>query len=182
MKLELDTLWDGLDNQNASTLQTMAELETSINERSLQMNEQAIRALSKPTRCPSSYEYFADLNLCWRLEKTKTMNFLTASWQCFTEGGHLIILDSMAKIRFMHYYLIFKAPTVFTVYVGATDVMEEGKFTWINGKPVGTVPWCSGEPSAGSGEQCVVMEANNNYDFFDRGCNLQYYFLCQISL
>ena len=51
------------------------------------------------------------------------MFWLTANWQCHTEGGHLIILDSSAKIR-----VIQNAASDFgvnTVWVGGSDLMVE---------------------------------------------------------
>ena len=110
----------------------------------------------------------------------KKMDWVTAGWQCHTEGGHLIILDSMAKIKFIQYVLVTAAVGINAIHVGGTDVMEKGKFMWINGKPVGTIPWGSGEPSVGSTEQCLVMVGSNKV-FYDRNCKAKYNFLCQIS-
>ena len=126
--LELETLRNAVEKQNTSTLQTMTELEAKVSAISMQMNETMTQAAPEASTCPSTYKYHAELNLCWRLDKGRKVNWLTAGWQCHTEGGHLMILDFMAKIKFIQYFLVTAASTINTVYVGATDVMTEGTF------------------------------------------------------
>ena len=60
----------------------------------------------KAHTCSPPYSYNAELNLCWRLETEKRANWLKAGWQCGTEGGHLIILDTPAKVSYIQHALI----------------------------------------------------------------------------
>ena len=102
------------------------------------MDDKDNKTAQQRARCPSAYTYKTELDLCWRLEKGKTADWLTAGWHCHSEGGHLLMFDSIAKIRFIQYVLVTAASG--TVYIGATDVMAKGKFKWINGESVEQIP------------------------------------------
>lgn len=180
IRLELETLKNNVEKQNASMQISMMELEGRVNELSMKMNESEKESAQATTKCPSTYMYHAELNLCWRLEKDKKMDWLTANWQCHTEGGHLLIPDSMAKIKYIQHFLVTAAFGGSYVYVGGTDGMEEGKYKWVDGQPVGTIPWQSGEPSGNTIQNCIVITGSNN--FYDKVCSTEYIFLCQISL
>ena len=148
----------------------------------MKLDEKENKTNQKATKCPSTYIYNAELNLCWRLEKDMKADWLTAGWHCHTEGGHLMILDSMATVKFMQYFLVTAASNINFVYVGGTDGMEEGKFKWINGKPVEARPWRSGQPNGNTNQNCLVMGGADTYDFYDIECSSEYNFLCQILL
>ena len=182
IELQIQTLINDFEKQNASMQMTVMELEANVNELTIKMKDYETEPAQRTTKCPSTYMYNAELNLCWRLEKDKKMDWLTAGWHCHNEGGYLMMLDSMAKAKFIQYFLVTSANGINTVFVGGTDVMEEGKYHWINGKPVGTIPWNPGQPAGAKNEQCLVMEGSNEYVFHDRSCNRKYNFLCQISL
>lgn len=68
-----------------------------------------------------------------------------------------------------------------TVYVGATDIIEEGTFTWSTGENVQQFGWKSGEPSKAKGENCLVIDHAHAYQFCDRACSDKYDLLCQIE-
>ena len=116
----------------------MLELEARFNEFTVKVDDKENKTAQQRAKCPSAYTYKTELDLCWRLEKDKTADWLTAGWHCHSEGGHLLMFDSMAKIRFIKYVLVTAASG--TVYIGATDVMAKGKFKWINGKSVEQIP------------------------------------------
>ena len=199
MALELETLKTEVEKQNVTVLQlqmkigalkhegekhnaTMAVLEERIDQMTMKMKD--YESVLRPTDCPSNYTYHAELNLCWRLEKVKTLDWLTAGWQCITEGGHLLIPDSLAKIKYLQYVLVTAASGLNAAYVGGTNEIDEGKYKWINGKSAQTISWKSGQPDGGTGENCLVIELNagSTYEFHDVPCNSKYNFLCQISL
>ena len=178
--LELETLKDDCEKQNT----TMFELEARVDEITTRLKEHETESAQETTQCPSTYTFNAELNLCWRLEKDKRTDWLSASWKCNTEGGHLMILDSTAKIKFIQSFLVTAAISGNHpyVHVGGTDGMKEGQYKWVNGQPVGSIPWQSGEPTGNTNQNCLVIKGADKYDFSDKICSTDFSFLCQISL
>ena len=68
------------------------------------------------------------------------------------------------------------------VFVGASDMMEEGIYKWTDGETAQNVPWHSGQPGGGVVENCLMMKKSYGYKFGDRGCAIKLEFLCQITL
>ena len=68
-------------------------------------------------------------------------------------------------------------------WVGGEDVTDEGKFSWINGERVNSLPWNYGQPNNGNrNEHCLAMMDSKHFDFFDAACSTKYHFICEISL
>ena len=70
----------------------------------------------------------------------------------------------------------------YNVFVGASDLKEEGKFKWGNGNPVEQAMWHPGDPDGGSSQNCVAMYIADNFYLIDTACSLDYEYLCQIIL
>lgn len=76
------------------------------------------------------------------------------------------------------------------VWTGANDIAEEGKWVWIDSKPVVNLPWGNGEPDSGMGldlnEDCGL--ANYPVGFWDNAvgkiadqiCDTRFAFVCEI--
>lgn len=69
------------------------------------------------------------------------------------------------------------------MFVGATDIVEDGTFKWYNGETVDLhlLPLAPSEDYVG-GENCLVMDSGQEYRFGDRGCSEKLDLLCQIQL
>ena len=102
------------------------------------LNEAANKNEVPKTTCPSSYMFNKEFNLCWRLKKNTTQNWFDAEKTCQNEGGHLMIFNSSGSAKFIREYL--RASGIVDVHVGASDIQEEGKFKWNNGKRVQELP------------------------------------------
>ena len=61
-------------------------------------------------------------------------------------------------------------------------MMEDGTFKWINGEAVQQLPWYPGQPSGGTGENCLVMTSGMDQNFHDVLCSSKYDVLCQITI
>ena len=58
-------------------------------------------------KCPSTYKYRQDLNLCWKLQKGVKLNAFEAEERCAEthERAHLMILNSTRIVKFMQEWL-----------------------------------------------------------------------------
>jgi hypothetical protein len=70
-------------------------------------------------------------------------------------------------------------------WLGGTDVLSEGTFTWVNGEPFGFTHFRSGEPNNGGvnateQEDCLVIEDDTAGTWDDRPCTRAYPYVCEI--
>ena len=93
------------------------------------------------------------------------------TWQraeasCVEAGGHLVVIDSPAE----------NAMVVATIagaeaWIGLTDTVANGTFTWVNEEPLGFSGFANGEPTESNQiEDCVMIRADGSY-WDDRACN-----------
>ena len=68
------------------------------------------------------------------------------------------------------------------VYVGASDIAEEGVFIWDNGDLVKNIPWDATQPNEGTSGNCVMMHSNWDFHFGDVQCSIKLEELCQIDI
>ena len=159
---------------------TVTDLVNRVTKVETTLNEAANKNEVPKTTCPSSYMFNKEFNLCWRLQKTHTQNWFDAEKTCHNEGGHLMIFNSSGSAKFIREYL--KASGAEGVYVGGSDIQEEGEFKWNNGKSVQELPWHSSEPNEGTSGNCLLIYFGWNYNFGDINCGNQYGMLCQIDI
>ena len=69
-----------------------------------------------------------------------------------------------------------------SVYIGASDITEEGVFTWINGKQAQHIQWEPGQPNGGTIQNCLAMYTNSNFQPGDSECSSKREVLCQFDL
>lgn len=65
------------------------------------------------------------------------------------------------------------------VWIGATDFLDEGTFSWVDGDPFGPyLAWRQGEPNDRDNEDCLLLDApRGGWD--DRGCGELHEFVCE---
>ena len=160
--------------------ETVTDLVNRVTKMETTPNEAANKNEVPKTTCPSSYMFNKEFNLCWRLQKTPTQNWFDAEKICQNERGHLMIFNSSGSAKFIREYL--RASDAVGVYVGASDIQEEGEFKWYNGKSVQELPWHSSQPNGGATQNCLAMVPEWNYNFGDIVCRSKYGMLCQIDM
>ncbi|BFZ21775.1 hypothetical protein BsWGS_24814 [Bradybaena similaris] len=107
------------------------------------------------------------------------------TWQdavslCKAFGGYLLEINSDAEYEWIKGQL--KARKASQVWIGANDMVEEGKFRWLsNNEPVGDVPyWRPGQPNnLAAGEHCVEMVGILNYVWADEECQYLNKYACE---
>ena len=89
-------------------------------------------------------------------------------------------LNTTEAISLIQEYL--RAEDALNVFVGASDILKEGVYKWIDGDDVRELPWGAGQPSRSRVENCLTMYKGWNYSFGDDYCHGKNQFLCQITL
>uniref|UniRef100_UPI0031B5B5EF immunoglobulin-like domain-containing protein n=1 Tax=Clostridioides difficile TaxID=1496 RepID=UPI0031B5B5EF len=70
--------------------------------------------------------------------------------------GHLATIKSKYELD------LFNCLTTKTVWLGATDEEEEGKWKWVTGEPVKFTNWCVGEPNNLGGTEDYMSSIKNS--------------------
>lgn len=69
-------------------------------------------------------------------------------------------------------------------WIGATDVVSEATFVWPDGSALSFTNFRNGEPNNGGGggqEDCLVIEGDVNDQWDDRGCGMQFVYVCSFQ-
>ena len=104
------------------------------------------------------------------LSKPVVRNVHAADRLCRLVGGYLVQVDDAAEFHFLTNFLKTHA-TSLPVLLGATDEHKEGSWEFITSRrPALYLPWTSGEPSGGRGENCVYTSRNSTWRMFDDLC------------
>ena len=67
------------------------------------------------------------------------------------------------------------------IWVGGDDQSVEGTFKWVNGAPVQGIPWQSGQPDNGGGNQDCMAMLKSNGKFYDYECFGTRSFMCELN-
>ena len=111
---------------------------------------------------------------------------------CQALGAHLAFIDSVDESELIGTIAPATAGLQ-DIWVGGTDAATEGVWTWLAGGPTyytlgeaapGFVNWREGEPNDSDGEDCMIIEGDNNVagagpQWDDRGCELVYPYICE---
>lgn len=83
-------------------------------------------------------------------------------------GGRLVVVETDAENSFLGTALRDRPD----LWIGFHDRIQEGRYEWVNGSPQTTTPWhyAGGEPSAGPGEDCVMLLSGSSGRWADEVC------------
>ena len=68
-------------------------------------------------------------------------------------GGHLVVINDATENQFIASR--YAQPLGEALWIGLSDYLEEGNFTWVDGTPLAFTAWAPGEPNAAGPEDCV---------------------------
>jgi cysteine-rich repeat protein len=114
---------------------------------------------------------------CYVLHTEELLTVNQATSVCSTQGGHLASLTSAAEAALLQPSLQAGQ----RLWIGATDLPEEGSFAWLTGEPFAYQPFAAGQPD-GDGDCLVVDAATGTWS--DTGCELAAFatgFICEIE-
>lgn len=101
---------------------------------------------------------------------------------CLALGANLAVIETAEEQALVATLAVQYPPGLPDVWIGASDALQEGTFSWVNLAPVVYDNWRDGEPNDGGngGEDCAVIEgdtAANEWD--DRSCASLYPSICE---
>ncbi|KAK6166190.1 hypothetical protein SNE40_022947 [Patella caerulea] len=134
--------------------------------------------------CPSDYIYNSTYNVCFKayIDDTDRMIWDDAMGRCKNDGGYLYLGNSLEKLKVMK-DLYGEATVVDTrVFVGATDVVEENNWKWLDGSAIEY--WASGEPNNKKEEDCATLDflKDPNTMISDFKCGEKQLSICEIPV
>jgi len=83
------------------------------------------------------------------------LNWADAEQFALKQGGYLVIIDSIEENSFIldTYRIPLKVNDEDILWIGLSDVAEEGTFRWVNGETPIFINWSVGEPNNAYGTQ-----------------------------
>ncbi|XP_030582126.1 CD209 antigen-like protein D [Archocentrus centrarchus] len=100
------------------------------------------------------------------------------SWQnsrqdCLQRGADLMIINSQEEQNFANQFKKY-------LWIGMTDSETEGSWKWVDGTPVTTRYWNSGEPNGGINENCgQIKNYNSQNSWNDENCSNLHFWICE---
>ncbi|XP_034044864.1 CD209 antigen-like protein E [Thalassophryne amazonica] len=170
---ELQSSYSQLKELNYNLTQNMSQLET-IN-RNLTREKNELQAqLSKTLTDVWNYS-ISSSGSCYLFSITQK-DWYNSKAECEKLGAHLVIITHEAEQKF----ITSKVSEIH--WIGLTDEEEEGTWKWVNGAPLNTTYWRSGEPNnGGNNEDCVVVVPSNSlHNWNDLNCQqLLHRWICE---
>jgi hypothetical protein len=109
-----------------------------------------------PAGTRGAFKCAADLRLVVGKREYCFLNAATwqnAQTQCAQSGGDLAVIDAAEENDAL--FAAIGAKFDGSMWIGASDAAEEGRFRWASGEPLGEPLWRSGEPNNLGDEDCV---------------------------
>uniref|UniRef100_A0A4W4E4Y7 C-type lectin domain-containing protein n=1 Tax=Electrophorus electricus TaxID=8005 RepID=A0A4W4E4Y7_ELEEL len=117
------------------------------------------------TKFGSSYYYFSNERKKW----TESRQY------CREMGADLVIINSREEQEFIKEVNIY-------AWIGLSDAQTEGSWKWVDGSPLTTVYWRTGEPNdTGKDEDCAVYsnEVVSLNSWNDIPCSYETGWICE---
>ncbi|KAL3879777.1 hypothetical protein ACJMK2_032063 [Sinanodonta woodiana] len=165
------------DEQYQALSSRIADLEKRIRDVGTSIASPSFR-IKKPT-CPDGYQYYYQDHFCYKFHSAcKTWS--EARQTCRQEGGDLLWLKE-TNFDFFRDVSRSHSGACSNVWVGATDVVSEGQWYWVNGDKVRCSFWQQDEPdNSQDNENCANLLTIFDYKLNDQPCQDKESFICQI--
>ncbi|XP_046751852.1 hemolymph lipopolysaccharide-binding protein-like [Diprion similis] len=134
-----------------------------------------------PTVRRDDYTYFPGIG-SYKLHSQK-LPWNQARIACEQEGGHLVIINSVAERDTVLRVMKAQSPQPSYVSVGFHDLYEEGDYVTIHGQTVsktGFNEWSRGEPNNWGAENCGSLHLSGGLN--DHKCNAPLPFVCELPI
>ncbi|XP_026128728.1 ladderlectin [Carassius auratus] len=127
-------------------------------------------------KCPYGWKNFGVR--CFKFFP-QTVNMITAERNCQSLDSNLASVQNKMENDFLMSLL---PPSSTNFWIGAYDAIQEGQWLWTDGTPYDYTYWCSGEPSGGVSENCVVINWRSNVCWVDISCATSASYFCAKDL
>jgi len=124
------------------------------------------------TDCPAGWKMFN--GRCYGSPENKRLSWEAAELHCqnWLSGAHLASVHSPEEQAF----IVDNYPK--HIWLGGTDISQEGTWDWTDGTPFDYSDWYPGEPNNHGGNQdCLSERKEHKWD--DDGCEKEQFFLCK---
>uniref|UniRef100_A0A8C9ZG35 C-type lectin domain-containing protein n=1 Tax=Sander lucioperca TaxID=283035 RepID=A0A8C9ZG35_SANLU len=113
-----------------------------------------------------SFYYISSIEKTWQQSRD----------DCRQKGADLVIINSKEEQDFTRK---FKK----SLWIGLTDSETEGTWKWVDGTPLTTSYWISGEPNDVNDEDCVeIQNFYSEKSWNDRRCSLPLNWICEMKV
>ncbi|KAL8571718.1 hypothetical protein ACOMHN_060804 [Nucella lapillus] len=120
---------------------------------------------------------------------SELLTWADSEQMCRLMGSDLVVVDTALENNFLKRFLEDHHSTTQSgrthVWLGATDIFQEGSFLWLNTfQNVTYSHWARGEPNSAYGsdsEDCVQMRREVGWRWNDQSCASLSYFVCEKS-
>ena len=104
---------------------------------------------------------------------TSSVNYLQAILGCVSMGSTLVSVQSQAEQD-----AVFALTGATGGWIGLTDFLNEGTFSWVDESLVSYTNWRSGQPNNGNNNQhCTQIRPDGDWD--DVICDKNQQYVCQ---
>ncbi|KAI8515479.1 hypothetical protein Bbelb_062920 [Branchiostoma belcheri] len=128
-------------------------------------------------RCPTGFKKYR--KVCYKvfnIEKT----FMQASATCLSVGGGTLAMPRDAGINAFLFSLLKAADRYKNYWFGLHDLVDEGKWEWVDGTDLGTgnySAWREGQPDQWGDQDCAMYRDDQ---WVDAECHWKHPFICQV--
>uniref|UniRef100_A0A8D0G2I9 C-type lectin domain-containing protein n=1 Tax=Sphenodon punctatus TaxID=8508 RepID=A0A8D0G2I9_SPHPU len=121
--------------------------------------------------CPPGWFWFQ--RKCYYFSQS-TQTWAEAKTVCALVRARLVVIDSQEKQEFLKR----KRPKSRVHWLGLSDQKTEGKWLWVDGRPLELSFWSSGEPNNSNKEDCASMDVDGRWN--DLPCTTSDYWICEM--
>jgi hypothetical protein len=108
-----------------------------------------------------------------------------AEQQCVAWGGHLASIGTPEENVFLDGWPAQLGITTADgsgIWVGGTDVQQDGVFLWVDGTAFSFLGWAPGQPDDGAGTDCIEKRNDGTGQWYDRRCTDALRYVCERPL
>uniref|UniRef100_H3A3R7 C-type lectin domain-containing protein n=1 Tax=Latimeria chalumnae TaxID=7897 RepID=H3A3R7_LATCH len=115
---------------------------------------------------------------CYLFSSSK-LDWTTSESNCVSMGSHLVVINSADEQNF----IVRNRKEFF--WIGLSDIIVEGQWSWVDGSPYNLLFWSPGEPNdAPQGEDCAMLDYQKatgslTATWNDAPCSRQFKWICE---
>ncbi|XP_069025568.1 CD209 antigen-like protein E isoform X2 [Embiotoca jacksoni] len=126
--------------------------------------------------CPTRWRKFGAG--CYFVSTAKK-NWTESRRACVAEGADLVVVDGGEEQEFINGLLDVGQ----NAWMGLTDGLKEGEWTWVDGTPATTTNWQTGQPNNFKNQDCGEFVRTSSAEvgkWNDDGCFARQTWICEI--
>ncbi|XP_069771628.1 tetranectin-like isoform X2 [Narcine bancroftii] len=112
-------------------------------------------------------------------------SFHRAADDCILHGGLLGYVENEEENQALHQYVSRKMGGGSSIWLGVTDIVDEGRWLDVTSTAVNYTNWQMGsspQPDGGTKENCVAFSGQGNGKWLDEPCRSLHQYICQYNI